>query len=184
MDFWEWFTLVTGIMGGVAFLMAIQPFLHTIWGRPRISFIFHVEDMEKQCYYGCEIHNDPIKNKLLRKLGIRRDLAQDVAATFEIREKGTNKLICPRTPALIKTSQGVGGFRVSLPASFFPATFAIVFIDKANKTVQIMRDDKIVMTMGDYTATIQVVVGEDRFVGKCNFVIDSKHPFVYWDVKN
>ena len=161
--------------------MAVQPFVKMIWGNPKMSFAFHVEDMEKQCYYGCEIHNMPITNKLLRKLGVRRDLAQDVTAAFEIQERGTGRVICPLTPALIKTQEGVGAWRVSLPASIFPATFAIVFVDKADSEVRVMREDKVLLALGTYTARVQVVSGEDRHVGRCDFIVDNKHPFVYWD---
>ncbi len=83
---WEWVAL---ILGAVALVVTLP---QLIWGGPKISLVFRTEDMEGNRFYICEIHNTPIMNKLLKKFGVRRDIAQDVTASFEIQEKG---MTCP-----------------------------------------------------------------------------------------
>jgi hypothetical protein len=178
---WSWVALIIGVL---AFLVAILPFIRMMWGGPKILLHFRIEDMENNCYYSCEIHNIPIRNRLLKALGVRRETAQDVTAAFEIEERGTGKTICPITQALIKTQTRVGAERILLPASFFPALFAIVFIEKGKSEVRVMREDKLILPIGNYTAKVRVFAGEDKYISKCNFVVDNKHPFVLWDIKS
>ncbi|TRZ93030.1 MAG: hypothetical protein D4R82_05920 [Dehalococcoidia bacterium] len=60
MCFWQWFTLITGIIGVVAFLIAILSLFH-IWGKPKIQVSW-------DCAHGyrltCWIRNIPINSVL------------------------------------------------------------------------------------------------------------------------
>ncbi len=78
MDFWEWFTLIGGIVGGVAFLMAVQPFLEFIWGRPKIQIEFEARDKGSVRYLDILLTNVPVGNPILKFLGVSRRTAEDV----------------------------------------------------------------------------------------------------------
>src|SRR4030042_3654325 len=86
MGFWGWFTLITGIIGVVAFLMAVSPFAQMIWGRPKIKIVFGIEVRDNISFLRCEIWNEPIRKGFLKNIGVRRDTANDVVAFLCIKE--------------------------------------------------------------------------------------------------
>lgn len=180
-DNWEWIGIV---LAGVGLVMAVPSAMQMTYGRSLITLRFGIEDKEKACFYHCEVYNMPIKNRLLRKLGVRKEAAQDVVAMFEIRERVTGRCQCPLTVTILKTQSGVGAERISLPASLFPAIFAIIYVDKNTNEVSVMREPKSLLPVGEYTAEVKVVEGQDTHIVRCNFVIADKYPFVYWDVKS
>jgi len=171
------------VIGILALLVGLLTVSRMMWSSPKLKFTFTIEDMEKLRYYDCEIHNVPITNKFLRKMGVRREPAQDVTAAFEILERETMKVICPLTIAFIKTQTGVGAQRIVLPASFFPPMFAIIYVDKNTNEVSVMRENKFLLPVGAYIAQVTVAEGQHTHIGWCNFIVDDKHPFVYWDVR-
>ncbi len=164
--------------------MAVPSLLQMIFGAPRIILSFGNVDMEDSCYLSCIIHNEPIDKGLLKILGVRREQAQDVTAMFEIQEQGTNKIICPPTSVKIRIQQDVLAERISLPASFFPARFAILGVDKRNNEIRVYKEQKQLLSLGAYTAKVAVLVGPKGYAEQCNFTVEDKYPFVHLDVSS
>lgn len=176
-DNWEWVGIILAVVG---IAMGVQPFLKMWYGNPKLEFRFDIEDTPPFCFYECHIFNVPITNKFLRKMGVRRDTAQDVSAAYEILKKPTGEVVCPSTTVQIKTQTGVVAQRIVLPASYSPSIFAIFYLDKNTSEAFVARDNKLLLPMGSYYARVTVVEGEEIFITGCNFTVDDKHPFVYW----
>jgi len=94
------------IVGGIAFLMAVQPVLQAIFGRPKVGLRFGVEDMAQGRVLECELCSPPITSGLLRRLCIRRTVAEDIMALFRVDEVGSNKVIVPGLVPEITTHSG------------------------------------------------------------------------------
>ncbi len=145
-----WAQTLLGILGGVAFLMAIQPFIQMWCGRPKINIGFSTRDViEGGTCMTCIIWNEPITRGILSFLRIHRDTAEDVLAFFFIKERDSGQIIfSPSEAILIKTQAGFRAERISLPASFFPASFIIALVNKKNGQV-VLEDKKTILQRGN-----------------------------------
>ena len=83
---WEWVAL---ILGGVALLMAVAPFLQMYFGRPKILIEFTKDMIDGSDFLGCQISNPPLLHPLARFLGLHQESAEDVWAGFDINEDKT-----------------------------------------------------------------------------------------------
>ncbi len=185
---WEWVAL---ILGGVALLMAVQPFLQMIWGSPKIIVGFGSTSIDHTEYFDCKIWNGPITSRILNFLRVRRDTAPDITASFTIEDKGSRRVVF-RTSHLveIKTQTNVTAERVPLPPSFFPASFAIVLVSKGDDQVRVY-DKPIdegtelqVLPIGDYTVRVELgISGEVRKIQR-HLTVQKNYPFAYWDVNS
>lgn len=86
MGFWQWFTLITGFIGVVAFLMAIPSLLH-IWGSPKIKVTF---DYAQGYRLTCWIRNMPLNKFLLRFNVVRRQV--EISTIISIHDKNNKPL--------------------------------------------------------------------------------------------
>src|SRR5205809_290713 len=103
------FEIVTFALTVYALLIAVPPFLQHIYGSPRITLEFRTQPY--QFCLECLIFNLPIDNSFLRWSRVSR-VAADIYATFEVREAGSNKLICSAAPVRIEVEAGILATRV------------------------------------------------------------------------
>ena len=82
MGCWEWFALITGIIGMVAFLMAIPSLFH-IWGKPEIRVFFVCT---QGCKLICWIRNMPVNRILLSLNVVRRQV--EISPMVTIMDEG------------------------------------------------------------------------------------------------
>lgn len=173
-----WLALIISL---VALLMGFPALLQRRYGGPEIAITFEREEGENYNYLDCNIYNRPIMKGLLRGLCIRREMAQDVAASFEIREEGTNRVIYPLTETKIKTEQGVISDRIALPASVIPAKIVVLSIRKENGEVGVCKEQGgTIITLGAYIASIQVISGDKLNTAEHRFVVSEGYPFGEW----
>lgn len=86
---WEWVAL---ILGGVAFIMAVQPFIQFCFGRPRLRVLFDTHETDDGRILHCALYS-PQVSKVLRKIGIRRDAIQGLNVSASVVDLRTNKTI-------------------------------------------------------------------------------------------
>ena len=174
----EWLALIISF---VALLMGVSALLERRYRAPEIAITFDKEEYEDHGYLCCAIWNRPIMKGLLRRLGIRREMAQDVVASFAIREEGTNRVIYPLTQAKIKTEQGVAGHRIALAASVVPARIVVVGIRRDDGEVSVCKEEKCpVIPLGAYIASIEVISGDKLHKAEHRFVVSDSYPFAKW----
>ena len=181
---WEWVAL---IIGGVAFLMAVQPFLQMIYGRPRIVIILgNPKVINGSTMLECHIFNRPITKRILNALCITRHTATGLIALFHIEESRTGDRVYEEWPHLYSQA-GDATQRVDLPVGYVPARFAVVTIDEATGKVYAglvgptKRQDVEALADGLYEVTISVEVGGKVVRNmKKNLTVQTKCPYAYW----
>src|ERR1700730_13998545 len=81
------------VVGVIALAMALPTALQMFCGAPRILFNFseiNAGDGRKMLY--CDLSNAPVENRVLRRLGVRRDPTV-ITARFRICEAGSNSIM-------------------------------------------------------------------------------------------
>jgi len=118
----EQFFLATGIIGVVAFIMAISPFLQQIFGKPKIALSFGHNDSNIGRLIRIYLMNPPfddrlVKFRLLKLFGVSRSPAYDVYITLQVFNTLTKEAVVdPFVPDIGFTSSDKG-VRAVLPAS-------------------------------------------------------------------
>ncbi len=171
--------------------MAVQPLLQMIWGAPKILVGFGSTNIDDTEYFICEIWNGPITSRILNSLRIRRDTVPEITAFFTIEDKGSRREVFrPSHLVGIKTKTNVVSERVSLPSSFFPATFAIALVDKGDNQVRVYQKqvDDVgglqILPVGDYVVKIELAIaGKVKRIQR-RFVVQQNYPYAYWDVNS
>ena len=175
---WEWVALIIGI---VTLILVTVSIIRMAFGGPKVRIFFEKVDKEYGRYLVCQLNNEPIHKGILKYLMVRREVARNVTAGFEIIEQRTNQVICPIMQVVIKTLANVASFRVSLLASFIPAEFAIAGYDRENKEVVIFKEPKQVLSVGAYKVKVEVLVGAKLLKDECDFIVRDIYPFIHWE---
>lgn len=181
---WEWVAL---IIGGLAFLMAVQPFLQAIYGRPKIVvYMPEPRKLDSSAVLGCHVVNYPIAGGILGTLCVTRNTAKGLIVLFDIKEKRTASKVYEEWPSLA-SQVGEPTQRIDLPAGYVPARFGVVTINEGNgivypglvppgkqKGTQVLAD-------GLYVVDVSVEVG-GKVVRrmKKDLVVQTKSPYAYW----
>ena len=132
-DNWEWVGIA---MAGVGIVMATPSMFKMLWGRPLVQTEFErgIEG-EKRCLL-VHLKNPVVKNRILRKLGVRRDTVQSLEIQFRITEFGSGRIIDPIRQARIYSTDDpadVGNYRIVLPPTFsVSASFMVILWDVQN----------------------------------------------------
>jgi len=173
---------VISIIALVVAIMALPTIFQMIWGKPKLMILFGVKEIPDGKILQCELVNPPIRNKLLKRLGIRRVTAEDIMGRFYIEEYGSRRVVFPGEVPKIITHNGTEGHqRIGLAASFFPAIFGIVLSSYTDKRVYVFEEQETVLPPGKYCACIHVTMEGKPFEKQRNFVVSQTHPFAYWD---
>ena len=182
---WEWVALILGV---VALVLTIP---QMIWGAPKIRVGFGFNNMEHTEYFECRIWNEPITSRLLNFLRVRRETAPEITAFFTIEDKGSGWEVFRASHLVgIKTQTNVMGERVSLPSSFFPATFAIALVSKGDNQVHVYHEpvnDKTelqILPVGGYAVRVELGIGVRVRKISRHLIIQNNYPFAYWDVNS
>lgn len=173
--------LVALIIGIIALVMAVQPFVHMIWGRPKVTVDVNVQEMDGARVLQCRIFNYPIVRGILKLLCVRRMAAEDIVASFSIEECASGRVVFPGAVPYITTYTGTKSQRVGLPASPFPARFGIVIVMYDTGEVKPFGEDTTtLLAPGKYCARIDITVEGKPIVEEQEFVVCETRPFAYW----
>ena len=177
---WQW--LVPLIVGGVALVLTVSPFLQMIFGRPKLTIGFDIWTVEGGKVLQCELRNPPIKQRFLRKLGIRRMVAEDVVAHFVIKngDDGSN-IIAEIIPSIVSHAGTAPAQRINLPPSIFPCQIGIVIVEDAEHLVRVFQQDRILHS-GLYHVFVEVAMEGKFFHAQRSFKVMDKPPFAEWEV--
>ena len=173
MGFWSWFTLITGIVAVVAFLMAVSPFISMYRGRPKIKIEFEQREVDRRMVPECLLTNEPTSWFLCRILGVERKMADDVWAGFTIRESATNKIIASPTLVPLARDGFAPASHISLPSSLLPmARFLIAFQREDKKGVVIAEKDNLqILPTGSYYADVAIFISGKAQGARREFVV-------------
>ena len=182
---WEWVALILGV---VALMVAVP---QMIWGAPKILVGFGFTNINDTEYFICEIWNEPITNRILNFLRVRRDTAPEITAFFTIEDKGSRREVFRASHLVeIKTQTNVVAERVSLPSSFLPATFPIALVSKGDDRVRVYHKpvgegtELQILPVGDYTVRVELGIGGKVRKIQRHLTVQKKYPFAYWDVNS
>ncbi|MBA7698062.1 hypothetical protein ES703_106736 [subsurface metagenome] len=134
-----------------------------IWGNPHIKVEFITPSSKKspEKYLECRLTNRPIKNRLLRILGVYRRTADDVSARFHILDAMTHKRIATNVAAEIGAEWNIKLMpSISLPASKASAIFRIVKVraDGVATVVDSYDGQNFPLPAGEYYVTSRIYV--------------------------
>jgi len=130
----------------------------------------------------CSVSNQRV-NKMFRSIGIRRDVAHDVWAMFEIQEKGSGTIKVPREMAMFTGRMGEdGSAHVSVHSGTIGRRFGIVAQSPEDKTGLVLSSDKenqVKLPAGTYTVSVNLVASEKRTDFQRDFTLDTSGG-LYW----
>lgn len=87
-----WLDLIALVLGGVAFLMAVQPFIQAFI-EPKLQLGFDTTVPDGAKLFRCIVENKPLKNRLGRLLRVRRPIATAVHAFVRVQEIGSDRVV-------------------------------------------------------------------------------------------
>lgn len=184
MGFWEWFTRIIGIIGVVAFLLAVQQFIKMWLRTPKIIIDFGEYSDGALFFLRCEIYNEPITSRFWRFCRISRQNADGIVAFYEL-EAGSGQLLFRSNSTQIKIMAGVTAERATLPPSIFPATFPIVVVNNGQVLIKDDRESNgQILQYGRYKVKVTISYELKVFKDERNFIVQHKHPFAYWDINS
>jgi hypothetical protein len=172
--------LIISIVALMVAIITLPTIFQMIWGRPKLMVRFDVIDRGAHRWLIAQIFNYPIKNRFLRLLGVRTEVAEDVNARVIIKEGHSQKVISS-VVADIKTYTGLpDAQRICLPASIFPAAIGIVEV-KSNRDKAIVYDKRIHLKTGSYSVSVEVVSSYKTILAQGDLLVTDNHPFIFWD---
>jgi hypothetical protein len=183
-DNWEWVGIV---LAGVGLAMATPSIFQMLWGRPTIKMQFENGVKEVDRFLPVYLSNPPIKNKILKKLGVRRETIQSLTAQFRISELGSGRVIIPSRQARIYSDEDPddkGRFRTTLPPTFSVAASIMVVLWDVKKDKAIVLPDRLrevsSLPEGAYLVHIIFLVDGDPISVSRQFIIGKKADDLTW----
>ena len=181
---WQWVSI---ILAGVGLAMSSPSILQMFFGRAiiRLEFERYVEGENRAL--AVELKNPPVKNKILKKLGVKRETMQSIEVQFRIREFGSGRIIENlRSPRIYSPSDStnLGKDRISLPPTFsVGANFIVISSDIKSNVAFILPDHlnpKTQIIQGYYQAIIDVVIDGEPTIFKRQFMVGATADDLTW----
>lgn len=182
-----WAEWTAAIIGGAAFLLAVQPFTQFIWGRPKLDLEFdrYVEGQNRLLVV--LLKNPPISSKILNALRISRNPIQSLVVHFRIAEHGSGRIEITNRQARIYTdteADDSGRWRISLPPTFSGGANVVVArwdTDIARTVVPpTLMQNETHLAVGLYRAQIVFLIdGKEKTVSR-QFVVGEGPDDLVW----
>lgn len=121
----QWVDVILSFTAFGIAIVALPTILQMFWGRPllRVEFDRAVEDQERML--AVYLKNPPIKSRTLSRMGVRRESIQSLAASFQIAEVGSGRVLDPIRHGIFFTDEELEPRpkeRVALPPTYSVAT--------------------------------------------------------------
>jgi hypothetical protein len=179
--------IVALVVAIVAVVIAIPPFAQMIRGRPKIRLAFDATTEQGAKLLLCAIHNLPVNNGFLRKIGVTRT-PTEVLASFDIREHGTNKIIVNSFRARLtdgRNADAVGLLLVARPGP--PLVFVVVEQgDQEARAINYapMQCAKVALPPGEYFVDVKIAWGENAVNAIAqSFTVDTNKDGTHWTAR-
>jgi hypothetical protein len=178
----QWITLLLAIFGALGTLLAAQTVFVSVMSRPKVAIEFGQNIVsEKQAKsLQCWVYNRPIRNRILRLLGVARTTAH-VVPVYSIVEAGTNRIIGDLIPPLAQISGGAH-FTISIPPSPLPLNMPLFVVEDNGREVSMMNQGERSTRLGRgmYEVEVLVVAGEHRTTAKKRLKIGESVDDCFW----
>ena len=180
---WEWFGIA---LAGSGLAMTTPTVFQMIWGKPILEVEFdRYGEGNKLCLL-VFLKNQRVKNRVLRKFGIRRDPIHSLTAQFRISEVGSSKIIDPIRQAKLYSDEeeDKGRYRIALPATYSVAASFMVILWNPKTNRAFIPPDRLrpglEIPPGYYQATFVIEVdGEPMNISR-RFKIGQKIEDLVW----
>lgn len=184
-DEWEW---VGVVLAGLGIAMATPSILQMFWGRACIETKFEVSAKGHERSLVILLKNPPMRNRILKTLGVKRETVQSLTAAIRISEFGSKKIIVPIRHARLFTDEDTSSdkwfSRIVLPPTYSAAaTIMAARWDNGNKRAIILGDilrQPLLLSEGYYNAQIIILVdGEHNEISR-QFVVGKNADDLIW----
>lgn len=188
----EWWDLAGLIMGGIgvaAFLMAAQPLIQVVWGRPKLEADFDDwVDPQGSKFLEASLINIPVTSRWLKRLGVRRDTIGEVTAFFKIFEVGSEREMTDSIAARFRTESDGVRYRVPLPASVYSIKCGIVAQKRGDSHVIVIETpadqnnsgELTHLQPGTYRVAITFVCGDHIVRAESRLVVNRSASRTHW----
>ena len=177
------------IIGLAALALTVPSVFQMSWGRPKVRIGLTRAPLPDHAgieVLGCELTNQRITNRALRFLRVKRDPAEDVTATYEIKDAVTKTLVFKAAP-LIAINQPwalASSQHARIPVSAVPCTFRIVTISpEGNERVFAIHSDGALQALSPGLYDVSVYLEIDGDVKKSKrrrFLVQDHPPYAEW----
>ena len=187
-DEWEWVGIV---LAGVALAMATPSIFQMFWGRAVVELQFEVYPENSDRALVIYFKNPPVKSRILRMMGVKREVAQSLTAEMRISEVGSKTIIVPIRQARIYSdddSSDLGNNRIVLPPTYsVGASIMVAHWDNQQKKAIIPPDRRrqpLPLGEGYYRADIIIIVDGDPRIISRQFVVGKDADDLIWASPN
>ena len=187
-DEWEWVGIV---LAGVALAMATPSIFQMFWGRPIVETQFEKYAEKTERALLIFLSNPPVKKRILRVFGVKRETVQNLTAEIRISEVGSKKVIVPIRHARIYSdddSSDIGSNRIVLPPTFSVAASIMVVRWDSQKNKAVIPGDRLrqplLLDEGYYRADIIIFVDGDPKTISRQFVVGQNADDLIWASPN
>jgi hypothetical protein len=183
-DSWGWVGI---ILAAVGLAMATPSIFQKLWGRPILKHEFERGAEGKDRFLAVHLKNPPVRNRILRILGVRRDSIQSLTVSFRIIEYGSGKILDPVRQAILYSDEYVkdgGRYRIALPPTYsVGANFIIAIADADAKRVFVPQDrlrTHLLIPPGYYQVVIAFMVDGEPIKVIRQFKVGKKADDLVW----
>lgn len=187
-DEWEWVGIV---LAGFGLAMATPSIFQMFWGRAVVELQFEVYPENSERALAIFFKNPTVKSRILRMLGVKREVVQSLTAEIRISDVGSNTIIVPIRQARIYSDDDPsdsGNNRIVLPPTYsVGASIMVAHWDNQQKRAIIPPDRRkqpLPLGEGCYRADIIIIVDGDPRIISRQFVVGKEADDLIWASKN
>ena len=163
----EWLALAALLAGVVVLPRACQ----RLWGRPEIEIAFDESVGNNSKVLVCHLYNRPIRNRFLRRIGVRRESAR-VTAEYMVIDKRSGKRVVDLTQAVFVRQDQSTAKEIDLPPAMTRTTLGIALAKDSGVFVLENRQGAAKpLPAGTFHVPLVVHCGAKRFEFGRHFVV-------------
>ncbi len=179
----SWLDIALSFIAFILGVLAMPTILESIFGQPRVVMDFDKLDGDGGDIFRCCIHNARITNRLLRKLRVRRRLAEDVFAIFSVYESGTLRPVHINVVPLHITPWGPATSAIQLPGGSSTSLSIVEWEDQTRQvTVSTQHGSGPVLPHGEYEVRVDARTSGGVQVARHKLVVGPTRPACYWQI--
>ncbi|MQA00346.1 MAG: hypothetical protein GEU80_13630 [Dehalococcoidia bacterium] len=183
----QWTDIALSFVGFGIAIVAVPTILQMFFGAPDVRFRFRESVIDGDALKLLIVHvvNAPIRNKTLRRLGVRRESLDEIVVHYRVFNRA-GELVREAIPRL-KAKPGEVSQRTSVPASMFGVDFWLVAMNREGKTFindgREEDDDDLAeqLPAGIYRVEVDALssVGSHDVSGR--FMVGTDQEHLHWD---
>ncbi len=175
---WLWAGIIFGIAGFVLAAMALPTALQMFFGRPKVSVEFKSPVIDGVIVLQCHILNRPVKNRLLRSLGVTRQ-STHMNASISVYEHGTNRPFRVHGMLLINHGAGPATERAEVTSNW-PAIVAPFYKMKDAATFVTNNYGAVELPAGYYVTKLSLICENREIIAIEKGLYVGKDPDELW----